>query len=71
MQTPTTSGSTMRTARERARAEVRAEILATARRHLAVEGAAALYAYIPDPSINEKNPGCEVFFDNVTVTPNK
>lgn len=42
MQTPTTSGSTMRTARERARAEVRAEILATARRHLAVDGAAAL-----------------------------
>jgi outer membrane protein assembly factor BamB len=34
------------------------------------EGAAALYAYIPDPNINEKNPGSEAYFDNVTITPN-
>jgi hypothetical protein len=34
------------------------------------EGAAALYAYIPDPSISEKNPGSEVLFDNVAITPN-
>jgi outer membrane protein assembly factor BamB len=35
------------------------------------EGAAALYAYIPDPSISVKNPGSEVYFDNVSITPNK
>jgi len=34
------------------------------------EGAAAVYAYISDPTINEKSPGSDVFFDNVSVTPN-
>jgi hypothetical protein len=34
------------------------------------EGAAALYAYISDPSINAKEPGSDVFFDNVAVSPN-
>lgn len=34
------------------------------------EGAAALYAYIPDPSISESNPGSDAFFDNVSITPN-
>jgi outer membrane protein assembly factor BamB len=34
------------------------------------EGAAAVYAYISDPTINEKNPGSHVYFDNVTITPN-
>jgi outer membrane protein assembly factor BamB len=34
------------------------------------QGSAALYAYIPDPGINEKNPGSEVLFDNVSITPN-
>ncbi len=34
------------------------------------QGAAALYAYIPDPSISLKNPGSDVYFDNVAITPN-
>ena len=34
------------------------------------EGAAAVYAYISDPSISEENPGSNVYFDNVTITPN-
>jgi outer membrane protein assembly factor BamB len=34
------------------------------------EGAAALYAYIPDPSISPQQPGSDVFFDNVSITPN-
>ncbi|MFO0847905.1 MAG: PQQ-binding-like beta-propeller repeat protein [Gemmataceae bacterium] len=34
------------------------------------EGAAAVYAYISDPSISDKNPGSNAYFDNVTITPN-
>lgn len=34
------------------------------------EGAAALYAYIPDPSISLESPGSNVYFDNVAITPN-
>lgn len=34
------------------------------------EGAAALYAYIPDPTISLKAPGSNVYFNNVTITPN-
>ncbi len=34
------------------------------------EGAAALYAYISDPSISPQQPGSDVFFDNVVITPN-
>ena len=34
------------------------------------DGAAAVYAYVSDPTINEMNPGSHVYFDNVAVTPN-
>jgi outer membrane protein assembly factor BamB len=35
------------------------------------EGAAALYGYIPDPTVTETAPGPEAYYDNVVVTPNK
>lgn len=35
------------------------------------EGAAAVYGYIPDPNISPENPGSNVYFDNVSITPNK
>jgi hypothetical protein len=34
------------------------------------EGAAAVYAYISDPSISDKQPGSNAYFDNVSITPN-
>jgi hypothetical protein len=34
------------------------------------EGAAALYGYISDPLINDKNPGADAYYDNVKITPN-
>jgi outer membrane protein assembly factor BamB len=34
------------------------------------EGAAAVYGYIPDPSITQENPGSDAYFDNVVITPN-
>jgi outer membrane protein assembly factor BamB len=33
-------------------------------------GAAAVYGYIADPQISPENPGSEIYYDNVTVTPN-
>ncbi len=33
-------------------------------------GAAALYGYVSDPQISPELPGSDIFYDNVTVTPN-
>ncbi|QDU20011.1 PQQ-binding-like beta-propeller repeat protein [Urbifossiella limnaea] len=33
-------------------------------------GAAALYGYVSDPQITAERPGADIFYDNVTVTPN-
>lgn len=33
-------------------------------------GAAALYGYVADPQITAENPGSDVFYDNVAITPN-
>lgn len=33
-------------------------------------GAAALYGYVSDPQITVETPGSDIFYDNVTVTPN-
>jgi len=35
------------------------------------EGAAALYGYVPDPQISPETPGSNIYFDNVTISPNK
>jgi outer membrane protein assembly factor BamB len=35
------------------------------------EGAAALYGYVSDPQISTESPGSDIFYDNVSVTPNK
>jgi outer membrane protein assembly factor BamB len=34
------------------------------------EGAAGLYGYIADASISPQQPGSDIFYDNVTITPN-
>lgn len=34
------------------------------------EGAAALYGYVSDPLISAENPGSDILYDNVVVTPN-
>jgi len=34
------------------------------------EGAAAVYGYVSDPQISLERPGSEIYYDNVTVTPN-
>ena len=38
--------------------------------HPIAEGSAALYGYVTGGAIEEKNPGPEVYFDNVRITPN-
>ncbi|MDB5311470.1 MAG: afsK 2 [Gemmataceae bacterium] len=34
------------------------------------EGAAALYGYVSDPQITPENPGSDIYYDNVVLTPN-
>lgn len=35
------------------------------------EGAAALYGYVSDPQISVESPGSNIYYDNVTISPNK
>jgi len=35
------------------------------------EGAAALYGYVSDPQISTETPGSNIYYDNVTISPNK
>jgi outer membrane protein assembly factor BamB len=35
------------------------------------QGAAALYGYVSDPQISPENPGSSIYYDNVTISPNK